>query len=80
MPICPSAAEPIIHRKLCADENEVGQCYTCDRFVHRGEYYTMIVVRKRNDEEEDMAIGLCEVCSNVIATCSNLGRNKLYDS
>ena len=55
---------PLVHRKLCRDEYEVGTCFFCGGFVHKGDRYVMAVCRQHADGP--MAVGICFACAQQI--------------
>lgn len=55
---------PLVHRKLCRDEDEAGPCFFCGAFIHKGDRYVMIVTRC--DPPEHMGLGVCFTCAKRI--------------
>lgn len=58
--------EPILHKKMCADEDEVGGCFFCNRWIRKGQHYVLVVRRNHSIPRKDMAVGICPICARTI--------------
>ncbi len=54
---------PLVHRKLCRDEEEIGPCFYCGGFIHKGDRCVMVVTLHH---EAPSAMGICLACAQQI--------------